>query len=1131
MLHMNLRNHCWPVFVWRVSPHLAIVPALLLAAGVVGRCAIDGSVLAAEAIGDERPDFNRDVRPILSDKCYKCHGPDENQRQAELRLDQQEVALADRGGYAAILPGDPDESELIRRIFSDDPDEQMPPVESKLSLSDVEKETLRRWIASGAAWADHWAFIPATAAAPPATESPWCRNDIDRFILAKLASLGLQPSPEAERARLLRRVTVDLTGLPPTIDQIDAFLADDSPAAYEAVVDRLLASEAHAERLALDWMDLARYADSHGLHADGWRNMWPWRDWVIRAFQENMPYDQFVTWQIAGDMLPRASRDQILATAFHRNHPMTAEGGVIDEEFRLYYVFDRLETTATAFLGLTMQCSRCHDHKFDPIEQREYYQLAAFFNNVRELGMTGDDGNFGPLLPTPTPEAQQQLAELDRKIAAAEQALADIGQQAQQEFQAGQENKLNEIANRAAESAALTAGRRFLLDSGAKRPKKDETNQAEAEEKSEATEQPPAAEAVTELFHWVLDNDEIATTDEQPDFIDAVDGQGVQISSEYGFLSLEGQGHFDSAEPFTAAVWVRPEQSLEDVNPSDLRSLLATAGAKNQMWRGWEFNLDGKNQLVLQLIHGRPSNLIDVRSEAAVPIGRWTHVGFSYDGSGRARGVRLFINGQSVDTTIVDDRLTKSILPVQHATEFPYDPERAIRVGKSYRQFFGEFGIYRGGVDDIRIFRSALTRLEMASLFNSYKTESAANFDATHDLCFEQWLHREHAAYGQAEARLRALRKERFQLSSTIPTVMVMTEMRRPRETHVLFRGEYNQPRDRVQPATPAAVLSFPEQLPPNRLGLSQWLFHPDNPLTARVTVNRYWQLLFGQGLVRTPHDFGVQGARPTHPELLDWLSLTFRQSGWNLRALLKQMVMSSTYRQSSVQRSEHHAKDPGNLFLARSPSYRWPAEIIRDQALAASGLLVRRVGGPSVKPYQPAGLWAEKNNFSQYLLKYQADSGEKLYRRSLYTFIRRTSPHPAMITLDAPNRSVCIVKREVTNTPLQALVLMNDPQFVEAARMMAQRLQKEGGETLAARITLAIRLLTGRFPRDREIKIFEELYAQQLEFFSRNPAAAESLLAVGAHPSDPALDATVTAALTLVANTLMNYDEFYMKR
>ena len=1081
--------------------HIGSSSRTRLASGLAVILLVHVSVLPVSAAGSPI-DFDRDVRPILSDKCFRCHGPDENQRQADLRLDEREDVFQDLGGYAVVVSGQPDESELVRRVFAEDPDEKMPPPDAQLQLTQREREVLHQWVREGASWSNHWSFVPPVKPElPKVPDVAWSVNPIDRFIFARLQNAGLAPSRPADRERLLQRVTIDLTGLPPTIAEIDAFLEDDSPEAYRRVVDRLLQSSACAERLALDWMDLARYADSHGLHADGWRRMWPWRDWVIQAFRENLPYDEFVTWQIAGDLLPNAQRPQRLATAFHRNHPMTAEGGVIDEEFRLLYVFDRVETTATAFLGLTIQCARCHDHKFDPIQQREYYELAAFYNNVRELGMTGDDGNYGPLMLLPTSEDEVRLADLDRRISDAQQALEAIRAAARAEFEAA--GRLD------APAVSIPKGARFPL----------ETASQDADGDS-----------------WLLDENSDATTAIRPELIDAVDGRGVLVTNEYGYLSLQGVGHFDVADTFSAALWIRPDQALGDVNPAALRTILGTAGQKNQRWCGWEFDLDGRNRLVVRLIHALPGNLIDVRTEAPIPVGEWSHVAFTYDGSGRASGIRCYVDGAAVAMQVADDELTRSIFPVQHAVGFPADEKRSVRAGRSYRAFTGEFGIFAGAMDDIRMWESCLTAMELAELVRAYPRSRVRGVEAedqglAETEILQHWLRRHHQDYVAAEGELRSLRAERIRIRSEIPEIMVMAEMPQARETFVLHRGEYDRPLERVAPGTPDAVLAFPPELPTNRLGLAQWLFHMDNSLTARVAVNHYWQLIFGDGLVRTPHDFGVQGERPTHPQLLDWLAVRFRDSGWDIRQLLRGMVLSETYRQSSAQRPDLAERDPENRLLGRSPSYRLPAEIIRDRALAAGGLLVRQVGGPSVKPYQPEGLWIEKNNFSQYLLKYEADKGEKLYRRSLYTFIRRTSPPPAMIALDAPNRSVCTVKREVTNTPLQALVLMNDPQFVEAARALAVRLQRECNADFDERLAYAFRLVTGRRPRREEVPVFRELFESRLRYFQQHADEASSLLQVGDFDHDSRFDSAVTAAWSIVSNTLMNFDEFYMKR
>ena len=1053
-------------------------------------------VSAAVASHASKLEFNRDIRPILSDTCFLCHGPDQNKRKADLRLDIREDAVKDLGGYAAIVPGNPDASEIIRRIFTSDADDAMPPPESHLRLSPQEKSILRQWVAEGADYQPHWAFMaPVKAPFPLDDEKKSTTGPIDAFILDKLNKAGLQPADPADQERLLRRVTMDLTGLPPTIEEIDRFLNDLSTSAYETVVDRLLQTDAHAERLALDWMDLARYADSHGMHADGWRMMWPWRDWVIKAFKNNMPYDEFVTWQLAGDLMPNATHEQILATAFHRNHPMTAEGGVIDEEFRLHYVFDRTQTTGTAFLGLTFECARCHDHKFDPISQENYYQFSAFFNNVKELGMTGDDGNYGPMLMMPSAEQEAHLHKIEKQLAAAQSHLHAAKQQASAEA------TLGEILNELKAFAPPEPTAAFPLDEIL--TVKDDKGKTSRH----------------------IDGNPDASPQGNPSIVTGRIGNAIRFDNEYDMVSLNKVGLFETTGRFSATVWIHPASSGKN------QSILATAGNKNTFWRGWEFHLDQANHLSLRLIHALPHNYIHVRTDQTIPTHQWSQIGFSYDGSSQAHGVSLFINGQSADAIIEFDQLYKSILPVKNDPDRKRD-ERAVRVGKSYRGFTGENGIFKGLVDQINIYDATLSKLEMASHYSREahpdKTWSLESAPITQIL--DHYLNR-HPSVLEAMRALEGLRSQRLELINQIPEIMVMEEMPSPRTTYILKRGQYDLPQKAVSPGMAESILPFPNDLPKNRLGLAQWLFLSDNPLTARVTVNRYWQMFFGKGLVETTEDFGSQGSRPSHPQLLDWIAVEFMESGWNVRHLVRMMVHSKTYQQSSRITPEKLEKDPTNRLLSRGPSYRLPAEHIRDNALAASGLLSRTVGGPSVKPYQPDGLWIDKGNFSQKLLHYKADEGDALYRRSLYTFIRRTSPHPAMQIFDAPNRDICTVRRETTNTPLQALVLMNDPQFVESAKALAERVQKEQDGNIENQIDHGFRLLTGRHPNTRESVILRRHFQEELIRYRNSDSAVAELLSIGEYKIDATLDAARTAALTMVMNTLMNYDEFYMKR
>ncbi len=1052
-----------------------------------GRVDIPDEVAVAKTHLPENIDFNLHVKPILSDRCFACHGPDNNTREADLRLDIAEGAYAalTSGDGKAIVPGNLRKSEFVHRILADDPDYIMPPAGANLSLNSEEKAMLIQWIEQGAVYKPHWAFIPPeTPQIPEVTNKDWTlHNPIDYFIFAKLEQKGWTPSPEADKERLLRRVTLDLTGLPPTIEEMDLFLQDNSPDAYEKVVDRLLQTDTYAERMAMEWMDVARYADSHGMHSDGLRYMWPWRDWVIKAFKENMPYDQFGTWQLAGDLLPDATKEQVLATAFHRNHPMNAEAGSIDEEFRLKNVFDRTNTTSTAFLGLTMECAQCHDHKFDPISQKNYYQMSAFFNNVKELGMTGADGNVGPMLLLSDVETDQDIKNLEDQIKSKQEALqlSDKKVAAIQAFvqKSSQDFKIK----------GLLAHLPF--------------------DKIETNTKPNGKRKL------IIDHNPFCNSSGKPELVEGKFENALSFDDEYDEVYLEKTENFEMTDPFSVSLWVNTIKKEK----GKTQVLIGNAGNKNNFWRGWDFYLDTLNRLSARLIHALPHNYLHVSSDS-IPLNTWTHVAFTYDGSGKASGLQLYINGEKTGQKIEFDRLYKSIKPIRWYREEPADIP--LRIGKSYRAHTGENGIFKGKLDEIKLFDRCLTAFEISKLTGATSDNGEA---------WQQYKLATNPDYQNALHELQSLREAKLKLINPVPEIMVMEEMEQPRSTFILERGAYDAPAQKVTPSTPERILSFPDSLPQNRMGLSEWIFSKDNPLTARVTVNRYWQMIFGEGIVTTSNDFGNQGAMPSHPELLDWLAVSFQDSGWDVKKLLKLMVMSATYRQSSAEDQNMQAQDPDNQWLARGPGYRLPAEMIRDNALAASGLLVRKTGGESVKPYQPEGLWSEKNNFSHYLHYYVPSSEDSLYRRSLYTFVRRTSPHPAMIAFDAGSREVCTVKRETTNTPLQALVLLNDPQFVEAARVMAERIQKEGGNNLKDQVILAFRLSTGRRPKSEEIEVFSDLYQSQFKMFENNPDKADELVNVGEYNSEYQFDKVKTAALTMVASTMLNHDESYMKR
>ena len=1047
----------------------------------------------------ERVDFNYHIKPILSDRCFACHGPDKNARSTDFRLDTEEgafAALVESKGERAIVSGDPHNSEIFKRIISDDPEYMMPPPESNLTISEREVALITRWIEQGAEWKKHWSFIPLEEQKlPEVKNTEWVHNEIDRFVLTRLEQEKLRPAPRADKEQLIRRVTLDLTGLPPTLEEIDAFLSDDSDNAYEKVVDRLIASKAYGERMAIDWMDVGRYADSHGYQADGLRTMWPWRDWVIESYNKNLPFDKFVTWQLAGDLLPNATREQILATAFNRNHALNSEAGAIDEEFRLEYVFDRTNTTGTAFLGLTLECARCHDHKYDPILQKDFFQLSAFFNNVKELGLSSADGNAGPTVLLPEEEVEKKLNFVKEKIREQEAALV------QRKSEVGGQGDIDLTFVKAGNPASGVKGlvAHYPLDIV---DKNTTPNLADPKKPGKISGQPALEKGAV--------------------------GRGLRFDNEYEYLSLPQTGMFEKTESFSIGVWVKPDKK------DDYAEILGNAGTKNPYWRGYEVFLDSVNRIAVRLTHALPHNYIQVTTSDAIPLKEWSHFMFTYDGSGKASGLRLFIDGKSAATTVEFDNLYKSIIPVNKG--FARE-ERPIRVAKSYRAFTGDNGIFDGSIDDIRIYDRAITYAEVARIFGTdplseaLSVPEASRSKAQKDIISEYYLNLYDKKFQQTLGRLFELRNEELSLMETVQEVMVMKEMETPRKTHLLNRGVWDSPAEEVQAGTPEELMEFSKDLPRNRLGLAKWIVDRRNPLFSRVTVNRFWKQYFGNGIVSTVDDFGSQGALPTHPELLDWLALKFMDSGWDVKAFQKLIVMSATYQQSSVVDPELLKRDPSNELLARGPSYRLSAEMIRDNALAASGLLVRKIGGPSVKPYQPEGLWEEKGEFSHFLLTYQPDKGDGLYRRSLYTFWRRTSPPPSMLVFDAGSRYLCTVERQSTNSPQQALVLLNDPQYVEASRILAERMMKEGGINPEDRITYAFRLLTSRKPNEQEMELLSGLYREELVNYQKDKTSALDLLSVGERPRDPGLDVATLAANSVVASIIMNHDAAYTKR
>ncbi len=1034
------------------------------ARGVAARWACLLAALAFAAAAPARsgePQFNRDIRPILSNACFQCHGPDSAARKADLRLDVRDAAVA----AGAIDTEHPERSELLRRIKAADPAERMPPPDSGKTLTAEEIARLEAWLLAGAPYQPHWAYIPVPEAVPvpqPADPGGWCRNEIDAFVLARLARQGWQPAPEAPREKWLRRVTLDLTGLLPTLEEIDAFLADTSPMAYEKVVDRLLSSREYGERMAADWLDAARYADTFGYQADRDTHVWPWRDWVIAAFNRNLPYDQFLIWQIAGDMLPAATREQRLATAFNRLHRQTNEGGSIEAEFRAEYVADRLRTVGTAILGLTLECARCHDHKYDPITQREYYQLAAFFNNIDEHGLYS---HFTETAPTPALllyEGDQEVRHnaLLAQIAQAEQSLAEAERSARE---------------RLAASAAFDGP-------GTPVVKPEPVAAFSFEDLQVAGDYRPVAGRV---------------------------GQAIEFGGDDAYV-CRGAGAFHRTDRFSFALWIKPA-----VHQPRMVVLHRSRAAEDSAFRGYSLVLD-RGQPTFSLAHFWPGNAIQVRSADVLPLGEWTHVAVTYDGSSRAAGVHIYLNGRSSTLEVVRDRLTRDIV---HRAEWGDYDASSVELALGAR--FRDVGFKGGQVDELAVFADELTPLEVAAVggFEPPQDEQAR---------LAHYLRREDAAWRERRAALETLRAAEDELVSQVRQIMVMEELPWRRPTHVLKRGAYDAPGEEVQPDTPAAIMPLAADAERNRLGFARWLVDPRHPLTARVAVNRFWQIFFGRGLVATAEDFGIQGQPPSHPELLDWLARRFMQSGWDVHELCRLIALSSTYRQDSVPRDPKvYRADPENRWLARGPHHRLSAEQLRDSALAASGLLVRKLGGPSVMPYQPAGLWEESGTGKTY----HQSHGEGLYRRSLYTFWRRTSPPPSMTVFDAPSREVCLARRERTSTPLQSLVLLNDPQFVEAARVLAEKLLRERPGRPNEQIETAFRLLTGRTMRAEEAGVLMRLYSEQAALFGEQPDQSAAYVGVGEAPRDPGVDVAAHAALTAVVQALLNYDEFVSKR
>ncbi|MEM6320186.1 MAG: DUF1553 domain-containing protein [Bacteroidota bacterium] len=1043
----------------------------------------------------EELDFNIHVKPVLSDKCFACHGPDKGKIKAGLQLHTAELAYAElpeSPGQKAIVPHSLKNSEAFHRIVSTDPETIMPPPEFNIQLSDYEKAVLIKWMEDGAEYEPHWAFIkPEKPAVPEVDNTARVYNPIDHFVLKKLAQQQLNPSPPAEKELLLRRLTLDLTGLPPTIEEINTFLADDSENAYEKQVDRLLASVHYGEKMATDWMDVARFSDTYGYQVDRYRDMSPWRDWVIESFNNNQPYDEFLTWQLAGDLLPNPTKEQILATGFNRLHPLNMEDGVIGEEYRVESVSDRVAVLGDGILGLTLSCAKCHDHKYDPISQKEYYEMYGFFNTINETGqISWDKAVPPPVLELPTERQEKILKELTASIKSKEENLEKITE---------------------SERAAIAQ----WIDQGKYKPLV-----AKTPEKGLVAHYPLENKLTNVLNRRQKPRmDRFASPKEVPVFAEGHSGNGLLLDGD-AWMECKEVGIFKRSDAFSIGLWVKmPAATEEGV------IFHKNKGTTLHSYRGYHLYLKDK-KLEWVMARTMPENAIVLTTLDELPKEKWVHLMVTYDGSSCAAGTSIFVNGVQAKTTTVKDNLTRDIVfNYLEDIIYPEPLEPSLKIGGRWRGV----GIKGAVVDDILVYERALIDSEVSQIAQNPTTKLLAETLPT-DLSTEQqstlaqyYLTHYSTPYQKEKEQLAKVRQALVDSMETVQEVMVMQEMETPRKTFILGRGVYDNYEEEVTPNTVQSVLPMPDDLPKNRLGLAQWIVHQDNPLTARVAVNRYWQHYFGRGLVKTAQDFGNQGELPTHPELLDWLAVTFVESGWNVKALQKLMVMSATYRQSSFTSKGLLAVDKANKWLARGPNLRLTSEMLRDNALAASGLLNRQVGGESVYPYQPEGLWAM--NFDPY----PQDTGEKLYRRSLYTMWRRTIPNPTLATFDQPDRNLCTVNRQKTNTPLQALVLLNDPTFVEAAKVIGENMTRIENDT--ASITQTYVRLTGKKPSGTELNLLLKMREEEYHILKVNPEKSKGWLAAGAYQIDPNLDKNRVVANAIVASLILNGDVAIMKR
>jgi len=1201
---VNLMTRADKTHCWLVASFLVIAMPIAL-----------GGAEKAAAAAVAKVDFNRDIRPILSDHCFACHGPDEKARKAGLRLDLKEPAFsAAKSGAVAVVARDLEKSELIQRITTSDEDDRMPPVKKGgKPLSEKQIDLLKRWVSEGADWQQHWAYAKPRRAEPPEVKNKnWNRNEIDGFILNRLDQEGLDPSPEAPKEKLARRAALDLTGLPPTVEELDTFLADNNPEAYEKMVDRLLASKAYGERQAMFWLDLARYGETQGYHHDNHRDMWHWRDWVINAFNQNMPFDQFTTEQLAGDLLPKPTRDQLIATGFHRNEMTTSEGGALPEEYSVKYVVGRVDTTARVWMGTSMACAECHDHKYDPITQKEFYQFFGFFNNIAESGLDEPRVNAAPRLELKTADHDNRLTQLDAEISALELAHRKITEETNSTYSASQEQwaarhreksvdnwgpllpvglsskngaTLTSLADNTITVSGATPDRDVYLlrlmtpDQGitalrlealpdlslahGKAGRSDNgefiLTRIEVVARSAAPERTKANTKPPELGSWWklgpfggASRKEAYDKDHGPE-------AGVNLQASYQDGRIKWQeapelkdGEVNSLSGTNAAIYfyrtVRADQER-------WRELHLGSGGGIKVWlngrlvhsnegnRQAEANQDkvqirvaaGENKLLIKATPSIENGGLYIRLDPVPALERAVKIAAAAADTSRGgypvAGALddLIETGWSIDAASADAKRP-------HFAWFRFSEAAGFAEGTEFevklifdapvpRKTLARFRLAMTRSDDLANFFSLPDNVRSLLLIDAKElTESQA-----------RELQRYYREQFVPEAKnlvkvLNDKRTERQQFRDAIPVAMVMKENEKPRDTHLLVRGEYHNRGEKVIPGVPDAILRWPEALPKNRLGLAKWLLHADHPLTSRVLINHFWQQHFGTGLVKTAEDFGVQGERPSHPELLDWLATEFMRSGWNIKEIHRLIVTSATYRQDAVASHRHLEKDPMNRLLARFPRQRLEAEGIRDLAMSASGLLNPKIGGLSVFPYQPPGLWEQVAFEGTRTWEQNLSKGDDPYRRGLYVYWRRSIPYASFVTFDAPTRETCTVRRPRTNTPLQALALMNDPVYVEAARAFGHRIMQKGGNTAADRVQYAFRVCLSRNPTATELERLTKAFETELEHFLKKRADANQLVNVGATPPPASVDLLELAAWTVIGQVLLNLDEAITK-